>query len=420
LVIDKKVQQADQADSTRRKKSSYTLLFLSTSLLIISYIIFILLSYVAYETGKIDGYYEKSLEIKTKSQNSKKKLENNSDAMKSHPLFNELDKKYLDTEVENLISIKSSEDIKRKRRELIKFIWGEDQLPKDIFPSKINKNFYDERYKSLYINGNSLRKINHILIEMDYSLQSNIYHFIPKKQNGKLVLFHQGHNGDFIINIKLIKNLLIEGYSVAGFCMPLLGLNNKPRIFFQRFGYLKLSTHDHIKFLLPEKGHHIKYFIEPVVRFLNYSSDKYEDVAMIGISGGAWTTTLLAAVDDRVKHSFPVAGSYPIYLRSDSLRDWSDYEQTIPELYRICNYLEIYILGAYGQGRKQLQIINQYDNCCFAGIKWKTYYSYLKQISFNMNKMDWNLFMDNSHMSHRISQKSQTKIFSILNRYSQN
>ena len=32
LVIDKKVQQADQADSTRREKSSYTLLFLSTSL----------------------------------------------------------------------------------------------------------------------------------------------------------------------------------------------------------------------------------------------------------------------------------------------------------------------------------------------------------------------------------------------------
>lgn len=75
---------------------------------------------------------------------------------------------------------------------------------------------------------------------------------------------------------------------------------------------------------------------------------------MMGLSGGGWTTVLYAALDPRIMRSYPVAGSWPIYLRFASPRDWGDYEETIPELYKTVNYLEMYILGSYGEGRKQL------------------------------------------------------------------
>jgi hypothetical protein len=212
---------------------------------------------------------------------------------------------------------------------------------------------------------------------MDYGLKSNIYHFIAKAPNNKVILYHQGHGGDFYKSKEQIRAFLDSGYSVIGFCMPLLGLNNKPTIQLPRQGKLKLTFHDHMKFLSPVNGHSVKYFIEPVAIVLNYLKKNYDysSISMVGLSGGGWTTTLAAAIDTRIDKSFPVAGSYPIYLRSNSSRDWGrgDYEQTVPEIYNTVNYLELYILGSHGANRKQLQIINQYDSCCFAGTKWETY-----------------------------------------------
>ena len=284
-----------------------------------------------------------------------------------------IDSEYLKTNVDDLISIKTRAGSEKKREELIRFIWGNSGLPLNKLPSEINDNFRDSRYSDLY--EKSLLKIDYILIDLDFGLQSHIYHFIPKKDKNKLVVFHQGHKGDFIKNKELISELLNEGYSVAAFCMPLLGLNNQPTVRLPGFGYLKMTTHWNMKFIDPLEGHPVKYFLEPVVVFLNYISKEYDfmSIAMGGISGGGWTTTLVSAVDCRIRYSFPVAGSYPIYLRSNSQKegDWGDWEQNVPELYRVCNYLDLYILGSSGKGRAQLQIINKYDPCCFGGIKWQ-------------------------------------------------
>ena len=87
---------------------------------------------------------------------------------------------------------------------------------------------------------------------------------------------------------------------------------------------------------------------------------------MIGISGGGWTTTLYAAIDDRISKSFSVAGSLPISLRIES-RDIGDYEQTHREFYSIANYLELYVMCSYGENRMQMHIFNKLDPCCFSG-----------------------------------------------------
>ncbi|MBK7713020.1 MAG: hypothetical protein IPJ37_20350 [Bacteroidales bacterium] len=110
----------------------------------------------------------------------------------------------------------------------------------------------------------------------------------------------------------------------------------------------------------------LRFFLEPEIVSLNYllQQNNYKDVSMVGLSGGGWTTNLLTAIDERIKLSFSVAGSMPLYYRSDA--SMGDIEQFLPELYRdVAGYPDLYVLGAYGKGRKQVQILNRKDDCCF-------------------------------------------------------
>ena len=61
----------------------------------------------------------------------------------------------------------------------------------------------------------------------------------------------------------------------------------------------------------------VAWFVRTQVVALNYSARQFahEDVVMIGLSVGGWTMTLYAALDPRVRLSFPVAGTLPDYLR---------------------------------------------------------------------------------------------------------
>ncbi len=328
------------------------------------------------------------------------------------PHSTEIPKEYFETDVAAIISIRQSQDVIKRREALNRFVWGASELPSSM-PSDIIENFKDSRYDNI----RSLQQIDKVIITMEFQLKSIGYHFIPINPNNKIVLYHQGHGGDFYKGFDQIKVLVESGYAVLALSMPLLGMNNQPFINHPRVGLLKLTSHDHMKFLFPDAGHPIKYFIEPVVTAINYLETKYNytSVSMVGISGGGWTATLAAAADTRIKKSFPVAGTYPIFLRSNSPRDWGDYEQNVPELYVTVNYLELYILGAQGENRKQLQIINKYDSCCFAGTKWKTYKDVVKSIVRNLGDGgEFDLLLDISHQEHKISTFAMNRIISIL------
>jgi hypothetical protein len=319
----------------------------------------------------------------------------------SRSVFDEIPPEYFKTDVSRLIEIREPEDIAVFRSRLIEFLWGDKELPGSL-PAAVIKGFTDLRYRDI----TGLERIDRIVVRMDFGLESHIYHFLPKRPNNKLIIFHQGHDGDFYYSKEEIKEFLHNGYSVVAFCMPLRGLNNRPTVYLPRLGFLKLAwNHDFMKFLSPINGHPIRYFIEPVIIALNYLDDNYSyrHISMVGISGGGWTTTMSAAIDTRIKISFPVAGSLPIYLRSNSRNDWGDYENSEPKLYNTVNYPELYILGASGNGRKQLQILNKYDSCCFEGIKWQTYKDVVRSRVFELGPGEYNLFMDDTHRHHQIS-----------------
>jgi hypothetical protein len=303
--------------------------------------------------------------------------------------------------VNELITIDNEKDILNKRNELIKYIWKNEEIPNFKMP-EIIKNVSDERYSSLQ----NLKQIDKLTIEMEHKISSIMYHFQSSNPNNKLIIYHQGHRGDFIQGKEVIQEFLDNGYDVIAISMPLLGLNNQPEIELERFGKVKLTKHDHFKFIDNNNFSSIKFFIEPVIVALNYAEESgVDDIYMTGISGGGWTTVLSAAIDERISKSYPVAGSYPIYIRFSHDRDWGDYEQIEPNLYRIANYLELYIMASYGEKRKHTQILNLYDSCCFAGEGYLTYKDIIYQKIENLEKGNFEIFIDQSHSEHKISKK---------------
>lgn len=312
----------------------------------------------------------------------------------------EIDPLFLETDVSSLILIGSGADVADRREALVDFIWGRDGFPAAVLPNRIDKNITDSNYQDL----NNLKQIDKITTVMEWQINSIGYHFIPAQGNRKLVIYHQGHYGDFIFGKEAIRRFLDEGYAVIALSMPLMGPNNRPVADIPRLGKLRLTEHNLLKFLQPEQGHPVKLFLQPVAAALNYARQYgYTSIYMVGFSGGGWTTTLYAAIDPRIKRSYPVAGGLPLFLRPGGRQDWGDYEQTIPELYRIANYPELYVLGAYGEGRKQLQILNKYDPCCYAGIRYRTYEDAVKEKVRLLGAGHFEVYLDETNREHKIS-----------------
>ena len=220
---------------------------------------------------------------------------------------------------------------------------------------------------------------------MDRGLISYAHHFIPKVKNNRLVILHQGHFSTFNDTAipddleygmrRTIEGLLGDGYSVLALYMP-CEADFVTSITVSDFG--GLTAHDDLFRLdkyRPETGSPMKYFLEPVTACLNYLSTHakednfpvYTDFSMVGFSGGGWTTTVYAAIDTRITLSIPVAGSIPLYLRSGA--SVGDTEQTLPEFYSIAGYPDLYVLGSDGDGRRQIQILNRTDWCCFSEVQ---------------------------------------------------
>lgn len=302
--------------------------------------------------------------------------------------------------IESLIQIDNYDDIVEKRNLLVKYIWKDNGFPKLETPL-IENEILDQNYADL----SNLKKIEKISIPMKYDVNSVIYHFVAKNSNDKLVIYHQGHSGDFVNGKNTIQFFLDKGYSVLAFSMPLLGMNNQP-IVETEFGKIKLNSHKNLQLLDSPDFSSIVFFLEPIAVSLNYleKNYSYSDYSFIGISGGGWTATLYSAIDSRISKTFSVAGSVPFFMRSMP-ENIGDYEQNLPSLYSIANYLDLYIMSSAGENRKFVQIFNKFDPCCFSGNTFP-YSTMIENIIQKIGSGDYEIFIDDSHMEHKISENS--------------
>ena len=266
---------------------------------------------------------------------------------------------------EGIIQIKTEQSeleiLLQKRKNLIDFIWKGDGFPTRL-PDSIIYDISDKNFDNL----KNLEKIDKITVEMKNDVNSVAYLLHPKEQlRNDLIIYHNGHS-EYDGGKKQIRFFLDRGYTVLVFSMPLTGMNNEPIIMLDG-KKTKLEDHNQFKFLESDSFSPISYFVEPIAVSLNFIDKNfdYTNYHMIGISGGGWTAVIYPAIDQRISHVFSVAGSLPLELRTQE-RDAGDYEQTLPELYLIANYYDLYVLASFGTDKKLTQVFNLYDECCFA------------------------------------------------------
>ena len=257
------------------------------------------------------------------------------------------------------IKIKTKDEAVAKREEIIRYIWGGAALPKGLLPSSVEHGSVKPD------NLNNLGRVDTLHISMDAGVRGLSHLFLPKKnRNNRSVILHLGHTDGCTFNDNVpgepdigmrrtINALLSSGFAVLGVYMPQVTPEDC------RWEHDKL-------FRLKTTGSPLKFFLEPTLASINYMQKnypQYRDFSMTGLSGGGWTTTLYAAIDPRIKLSIPVAGSLPLYLCHEGYGH--DVEQRLDSFYKMAGYPDLYLLGAYGEGRKQIQVLNRRDDCCF-------------------------------------------------------
>ena len=304
-------------------------------------------------------------------------------------------------DISSIIGIETREDLTYKKDSLIKYIW-KDQMPTEL-PTSIEENFIDDNFSDL----KNLKQLDKITIEMEYGVNSIAYFFIPHESNNKLIIYHHGHAGDFMLEKNTLAFFLNNGYSIVGFNMPLIGTNNQPVIETSDFGPVKFISHNQFLLLESSKFSPIKYFVEPIVLSLNYIDENYDfdSYYMVGLSGGGWITVLYSAIDERISESYSVAGSYPLHLRYEG-KNIGDYEAFNPNIYRISNYLELYTMSSFGDNRKLVQLFIYNDPCCFqAELYDKFPYGNVIQdkLAILGDQGKFSVFLDSSTNQHEIS-----------------
>ena len=317
--------------------------------------------------------------------------------------------------VDYLIKIDSKSDIDQKRGFLTEFFWDVESLQhvkdKSQLP-EVESDISDSNYKDLQ----NLSRIDRLTVEMEYGVSSVSYLFIPERSNEKLILYHQGHGGDFLLGMDTIQFFLDRNFTIVAMAMPLLGMNNQPIVEIDGLGQIKLNSHKQLRLLETKNFNPMKLFVDPIQINLNFLDKEYnfKQYSMIGLSGGGWTTVVYSAIDERISNSFSVGGSMPIYLRVAE-RDMGDYEQTNIDLYQNVNYLELYVLGAYGDDRKHIQIFNKNDPCCYSGNGYETYELVIKDKMLQLGKGNFQIFIDDTHDEHKISDTAREFILETIN-----
>lgn len=272
-------------------------------------------------------------------------------------------------------NIRTGDQVEDARAEMIELVFGA-QLPTRL-PDEVDET------RDAAFPGHEIERIR---VATD-DLVSIAYLIHPHVWNGVLAIYHQGHLGDFReLGRDTIGAFLEEGFQVLALSMPMRGLNTHP-----------FETDEHSELQVRDRP--LEYFADPVIVALNWADEaySYRRRFMVGISGGGWTTVLVSGIDERIDTSYPVAGSWPHYLR-DRFGFFGDYEERITP-----NYLELYLMATYPD-RAQVQVFNEFDACCFGGLYS---YDYLGYTSYRANAWGgrFEIFMDHDQVEHEISEK---------------
>lgn len=359
--------------------------------------------------------------------------------------YDQVNPEFLKVNPSSLINISDKFEMAQKRKDLIKVVWGEKGLPVTKLPDRVDRNILSAKppypchpYEiehpypeiitrlgcslDLYRGMANLDDIDHLHLTLyrdapvypvfpnqgntgDYGV--SIAHFRPRQGNGKAVIVQYGLAGTYHnLNVHL-ASLVEHGYAVFALNVFNYGDNLKD-------GSARGSSNG-----LPVRDLPFRVYFEPVAMVVNYAlqQNAYNTIDMIGFSTGAWITAVSAAMDPRIRRSYPVAGVYPMYLRT--AREQSQMDLHHPLIAK-ASYLEMFTMASIGAGRGQMQIFNQYDRCCFRNELGLLYKEVVKSaIGVLGQGAHFDVRIDRGHARHKISQWAMNAILNDMESGSQ-
>lgn len=329
-----------------------------------------------------------------------------------------------------VLTFTSAADVAAARVSLIGTAWGGGRTTLPTTQPTVVTGVSDPYGGSL---GVSLATVNQYTATLAFSQTNVSLLYVPTVWNGDYIILNPGHvetcswpsiASGYQIPATL-TGLLNAHYAVFAENMP----NYTPSI--PTCG--DVSAHNN---LFTDKGDTaMQLFIEPSVQAMNYwdAHGGKGYYGMTGLSGGGWSTTVVAAIDPRILVSVPIAGSLPsIYFPTNCGSDPGTAEQKNVAYYTIAGYLNQYDMGASGVGRRQLQILNNADDCCFGppqwaaacvtragGLSWYAFTAaYFRNLqSYSLVPASYNFVDDYCSVSHQISSCALTKVLAEFAAY---
>lgn len=279
-------------------------------------------------------------------------------------------------DVDNFVSVRCQADADRLRARLLRLIFKEEALPGAL------PEFAGDCPPPIP----GLAGAAHCGLwrAREAWFTSYLHRAEPARPSGRNLILHNGHfvGYDNAGYRGLVEALLARGWSVTFLDMPGLGLC-EPK--------LGPDLHNTLGSWQTADFNPLRAFAGPAAQAVNLAAASGASlVAMAGVSGGGWATTLSAALDVRISLSLPVAGSLPLWLRPHPA-DWE--QDNVP-----ADYLDLYLLGC-DRGRRQTQVLNLRDPCCFWGDSWRAYRGPLGRISDGR----FDLYCDEANADHSLS-----------------
>ena len=204
-------------------------------------------------------------------------------------------------------AITSATEAGARRARLQRFAFGRATLPVRL--PTVEKGFDNPEFSSELLN---LKRIDRLTIWLPHGFAALVYHVIPTRANGRLLIYHNGHGQTVTAGKSTIAYFLERGYSLLVFTMPYTAQYWTPKTFRTRTcGNVELRDWRHEMLACTRRP--LRYFVEPVAVSINCADADYDVAGMIGLSGGGWTTVVYAALDPRIRRSYSVAGTvrYP-------------------------------------------------------------------------------------------------------------
>ena len=277
------------------------------------------------------------------------------------------------------------EDIHLTRRLAISYVWGISGLPKG-FPTIHHGVTSPLATCPNLLRCDGLSSRVGMVTDAGLAISVSLYaiHYIPAaNRRNRCVVFCEGHgwtNDDdespFPLNNgtgiwRTVTSLIADGYDVISYYMP--GYWTDPATGIENQGSIEpdwvdppiprntgAASHDWLfDHHVPQRatGSTWRAFLTMPILCLNYAESLgFDDLNAVGLSGGGWTTTLIAALDTRIQKSYAVAGSVPLYAWPHPAN--GDSEQRDSAFFSYCGYLDLYFM-ATSDGRYTEQIWNR-------------------------------------------------------------